>query len=518
MRDILDKLQYITESKGLANRKPGAVFKNSAGDQITFVDLSFFPEGGGRLEPEQLDDAVQQITGQLGDVQWQNTKTGRVGGFAIAQFDSETGPLYFGFFLGEVKSNPVDNNIKNQVGDYRFAGAAAAKTQAKMTPQDLLVNKTNLTVKDIMLQLSESLGTESPLYYVAHQVAMNAGFPIEVTASESLSFTGFRDYFCEILQPIALQNGNYKGNAAEAAQIFFGEPSFKNTTISFDSAKNAGLSDSVLELPDGRYVKVSSKGEKGAEASVKNLLDEVENVQNPELLEKYSDVIDLISTIRESGQAGAPLSLGVRYKIIDESDAEFIKSLRKFKPIPLNSIKDVTVSGVKPSKNIINLALSRNTKNPNSVALYYHLMAAVAHKVADKINDSTNFSQAASEILNNGALVQMYTNAKQSGNKWILEGFKTVYPSKAVTGVVISAGKNYSSTDIKGNFTFKILRNGAKADPDPTETEQATDSTADVDLVKAAEKITSPTKSVLATKKKLDLEPEPDLGRVKRKK
>jgi len=145
-------------------------------------------------------------------------------------------------------------------------------------------------------------------------------------------------------------------------------------------------------------------------------------------------------------------------------------------------------------------------------------MAAVAHKVADKINDSTNFSQAASEILNNGALVQMYTNAKQSGNKWILEGFKTVYPSKAVTGVVISAGKNYSSTDIKGNFTFKILRNGAKADPDPTETEQATDSTADVDLVKAAEKITSPTKSVLATKKKLDLEPEPDLGRVKRKK
>jgi len=142
-------------------------------------------------------------------------------------------------------------------------------------------------------------------------------------------------------------------------------------------------------------------------------------------------------------------------------------------------------------------------------------MAAVAHEVANKVNTSTNFSQAASEILNNGALVQMYTNAKQSGNKWVLEGFRTVYPSKAVTGVVLSAGKNYSSTEIKGNFTFKILRNGAKADPEPTETEQATDDAADVDLSKAAEKIVGNTKSVLQRKLR---EPKSDIGRAKRKK
>ena len=515
MRDILDKIQIIAESKGLANRRPGAIFKNSAGDEITFVDLSFYPDGGGRFEPEQLEDAIQQMTAQVGDIQWQNTKTARVGGFAIAQFDSETGPLYFGFFLGEIKPNPVDNNIKNQVGDYKFAGAAAAKTQAKMTPQDLLTNKTNLTTKDIMLQLSQSLGVDSPIYYIAHQVAMNAPFPIEVEVTDSLSFTGFRDYFCEILQPIVLQNGNYKGNAAEAAQIFFGEPSFANTTISFDDSKNAGLSDSVLELSDGRYVKISSKGEKGAEASVKNLLDEVDNVQNPELLEKYGDVIELIETMRTNGQAGAPLILGIQYGIIDESDAEFIKSLRKFRPVPLNSIKDVDVNGMSPSDNLIKLAMNRKTKKPESLSLFFHLMAAVAHEVANKVNTSTNFSQAASEILNNGALVQMYTNAKQSGNKWVLEGFRTVYPSKAVTGVILSAGKNYSSTEIKGNFTFKILRNGAKADPEPTETEQATDDAADVDLAKAAEKIVGSTKSVLQRKQR---EPKSDIGRAKRKK
>ena len=272
----------------------------------------------------------------------------------------------------------------------------------------------------------------------------------------------------------------------------------------------------MLELPDGRYVKVSSKGEKGAEASVKNLLDEVDNVQNPELLEKYSDVLDLIDTMRTNGQAGAPLVMGIRYGIIDEQDAEFIKALKKVKPLPLESINHMTVSGMNPSNNVINLAMGRKTKKPESTVLYYHLIAAVAHKVAEKINTDTNFSQAASEILNNGALVQVYTNAKQSGNKWILEAFKTVYPSKAVTGVLLSAGKNYSSTEIKGNFTFKILRNGAKPDAEPTETDQATDSAVDTDLSKDAENIVNPNTSILARKKR---EPENlDLGRGKRKK
>lgn len=508
MRDILNQLDILLESTGLANRKPGDIFKNSAGDQITFVGISFTPEGGGKLDPEQLRDAVAMATTEAGDIQWQNA-AGRAGGFAIASFDSETGPLHFGFFLQEVKPNPKDNKIKNVIGDYKFAGAAAAKTQAKMTPQDLLTNKTNLTVKDIMLQLSQSLGIDSPLYYIAHQVAMNAPFPIEVEVSGDLSFTGFRDYFCEILQPIALQNGNYRGNASEAAQIFFGEPSFAGTTISFDDSKNAGLSDSVLELSDGRYVKVSSKGEKGAEASVKNLIEEVDNVQNPELLEKYSDVLDLIDTMRSSGQAGAPLVLGVRYGIIDESDIDAIRNLKGSAPVPIDKLSSLPISN-----KLKKLGLERKTKRPDSVSVYYHLIAAVAHKVAEKVNQETNFSQAASEILNNGALVQVYTNAKQSGNKWILEGFKSVYPSKAVTGVVLSAGKNYSSTEIKGNFTFKILRNGAKPDSEPTETDQATDSAVDIDLVRSAEKIVSPKKSVLVRKKR-DTE-NPDIGRAKR--
>jgi hypothetical protein len=56
-----------------------------------------------------------------------------------------------------------------------------------------------------------------------------------------------------------------------------------------------------------------------------------------------------------------------------------------------------------------------------------------------------------------------------------------VYPSETFTGVLLDAAKAYMSTQGKGNYTFKILKNGAtekdlamldaetdtKPDPDP---------------------------------------------------
>lgn len=50
-------------------------------------------------------------------------------------------------------------------------GKAAAKTQAGLTPQDLLTNKNNLDIAGIMNQLATKLGTDNPLYYVAHHIA-----------------------------------------------------------------------------------------------------------------------------------------------------------------------------------------------------------------------------------------------------------------------------------------------------------------------------------------------------------
>lgn len=461
MRDILQKLETLTESTGLAGRKAGDVFRTTDGDEIVFDNIKFYPAQGGRLEQEELDRILMQASSETNNsVNWLNNKSVRTGGFAIATFNGPDGPLYYGRYLESIKPNFTDNYVPNQVGDFRFAGKAAAKAQAGLTPQDLLTNKIDLTASDIVSQLEKSLGSDNPLYIVANRLASGEPLPMTFDAPEGVSFSAFRDYFCEILQPIALQRGQYTGNAGEAAEIFLGG-SFDGTVISFDDSKTAGLSDSIMTNEEGKTIKVSSKGGKGATASTSNLINSVNELaatpNGQKLLDKYADTIEILREVQKQGQAGAPLYLGVKYGIIDEQDAETIRGLKKMGPVQLDKIGQLDIS-----KNLIKLARGRNTDNPDSVNLYYHLIAAIAHKAAEEVNDKTDFSKAAADILNNGALVQVYTEAKESKGQWILNEFGTEWPSNSTKGVYLSAGKTYYSTGIKGNFTFKIDRGQGK--------------------------------------------------------
>ena len=79
MRDLLNLLDNVlTESVGLANRKPGTLFANPQEDQLTFQGLEFYPEGGGAYDtPEEFQEALTQVCQQLGidsgKIRWTNS-------------------------------------------------------------------------------------------------------------------------------------------------------------------------------------------------------------------------------------------------------------------------------------------------------------------------------------------------------------------------------------------------------------------------------------------------------------
>ena len=197
MRDILDKLENLSESTGLANRKSGDVFRDGEGNEIVFNNIKFFPEQGGKLEPKELDMVIRQVSDELSsDIQWLNNRSPRSGGFAISSFSSPEGELFFGRYLESIKPDFTGNYVPNQIGDYRFAGKAAAKIQSGLTPQDLLIDRIDLTVEDILKQLASKLGTDNALYQVAYKLAMGEPLPMTFDAPKEESFTGFRDYFC----------------------------------------------------------------------------------------------------------------------------------------------------------------------------------------------------------------------------------------------------------------------------------------------------------------------------------
>ena len=85
------------------------------------------------------------------------------------------------------------------------------------------------------------------------------------------------------------------------------------------------------------------------------------------------------------------------------------------------------------------------------------MVSSIAYKVCNEINLKTNFSEAAADILNHSAFVQMYTLATKSKDQFVINGFNTIWPSKLFTQVTLEAQKSYSSTSSSGGkLVFNI--------------------------------------------------------------
>lgn len=469
MRDILDKLTTVVESKGIANRKAGAVFADSEGNEITFQNIRFFPEGGGRFEsPEALQTAVNQVTSQLGtqpiETNWFR-KTG-TGGFGVAEFRDANGePLFFIRYFKDINPDPTQNYWDNQtgLGTYRYKGAAAVKTQSNATPQDILTDLDNLTASDILQQV-EAKFPGSNLVLVTRHLVGGGELPFSFAKPVEMDIAAFQDYFCELLQPIALQTGQYDGEAAAAAATFLPEDGFAGTTISFGSSKTEELSDSIMTAPDGQSIKVSSKGGSGATASVVNILNAYEELlktkEGQKLSKKLQSTIDTLTTIRQLSMSEGPLVLAIENEMITPEDAEFVRQLKKQAPVPL----DTFVKSKRVPPEIKKLAKKRNTKNPDSVNMYYHVMASIAFEVADYINNHTSFGKDAATILNNSALIQVYTKVSARGQQWTLQKFGSRWPGSLISQISLDPSKAYYSTGIKQKFTFSVNASKAKQD------------------------------------------------------
>ena len=485
MRDILNLLDtvVITEGVGLSNRRPGDLFKNPEGDVIVFQSLDYYPENGGNYRDlTDAEETVQQVADSVGiapeQIKWTNQPPARrqlagegggYAGFGIATFmDQATNkPYYLGRWFKTINPNRALNNFAHEYipGGFKFASKAGAKENAGYTPTDVLTQFQNNTPETIMNQVVAKFGQDSDMVVATATFMQASKFPVTFTKG-SINFTAFRDYFCEMLQPVALVMGKpVKGNAGDAATIFFGPGSgYGDATISFNNSKNTGLYDSLLISPDGKQIKLSSKGKSGANASVVNLLKSIQELQvapkGKKLLEKHKDVVELLQTVKNGGHVGGALDLGVQYGIIDKDDVLTIQQLKQFGP------KDKLNWG--KNKKLEQMYMSRTPKNWERVIPLEHMLSVVAYRVADYVNKNTNFGQAASEILNHSALVQMYTEATETADTISITGFRAVYPSETVTGVLLDASKAYMSTQDKGNFTFEILKNGAKeSDLDP---------------------------------------------------
>lgn len=465
----------LLESRGLGARRPGEEFVavNDPNLRIYIDSVNFYPEEGGQFENQaELQDKLKSVTAALKKAKSTVTQISdfkaNTLGFGVATFRTPEGAkLSYIRPFKKIDPDPAQNDWNNQTGipGYRYNSKTAAKGSSGVSPQDVLIKKDDLTSEEVLDQIADHFGRNSPLALLAANIAHGTKFPLEIPAVPGVTFEAFRDYFCEILHPLALQAGTVGGNAQDAVTRFMGS-SIAQTKISYGEGKTEGLSDSILIAPDGAIIKLSSKGGAGAKASVTSLLAAADEVQrtNPKLYKTYKSTIKFIERIKEAGQSESPLMLGVEYGIINEKEAQSIRDMRGQPLMPMEALESMKISA--RLKKMMKAKLPKDTSKVN---MFYHATARVAHTVADYVNKNTNFGKKASAILNNGALVQVYTIATEKKGRWTIKEFNAKWPSEATTGVMLSAEKPYYSTGMKGNFTFAVLRGGAKLPPETEE-------------------------------------------------
>jgi hypothetical protein len=455
------KIEVLVEGRGLAARVPGEQFKNAQGDIIVFQSLDFYPERGQFSSKEEMQAAIAALEAKQ-PIEWTNKPNAGMLAFAIAKFNyAPHGKDYFlGRYYKQISANRVQNDWQHDAipGGFKYQSKAGQKENTGYKPSEILTQFQNNNVDSISRQIIAKFGQSSDEVVALNAFLTANKFPITFPKG-NINMTAFRDYFCEMLQPLALlMDKPIKGNAGEAADIFFGKGGYKDCTISFNAAVTGGLYDSLIVNPQGKQIKLSSKGASGASASVVNLLKSINELKvapkGAALLEKYKVVVEILKDIDAKGHFGAPLKLAVDYKMISPDDATFAMTLKKYGP-------DDQIDWAGHTK-LEALYNGRKARDMRVIIPMEHMISAIAYKIADYVNANTEFGKAASDILNHSALVQMYTNCSETKDTISIDSFNAVYPSETVTGVLLDASKAYMSTQGKGNFTFKILKNGAK--------------------------------------------------------
>jgi hypothetical protein len=289
--------------------------------------------------------------------------------------------------------------------------------------------------------------------------------------------TAVRDDLGETIGPIALVQGMIRSGGAEAARkdILGPQGTFSGSAINFPAAKNNGLVDSYLLHPSGVEIGISSKGEKGASASVKNIADGIVAARAKgmdKLLETYAPQVAVIEKVGTLSSIEFPLVFGVEQDIIDDTTAKTIKQL----------IKSGATSTDDPAVLELMKDIKAKTDNPRYNA-GYHALASLARKVAVNINSDPMFGEACLKFLNTSPIIQLHLNGSDKAGTYTVTGFTSKYPPDFKGTVGLDAGKVYAATGTIGRVSFSYNGGGDKDTDVEADIAPAKTAAPDLDIV-----------------------------------
>lgn len=490
MRDLLNLFDSILmeKSRGLLYRDAGDSFFQGSKDnptaEIVFDKAEYYPSmPGAYVNYEEMAQVGQDLFKQYPAITWSNKPTNASKAFAILTFN---GPAhgektYFGRFFNEIKPDMAGFWKNSELpGGWQLNKAVSLKgSYYKLKPADLFPAKSTFdTPADCVAAMGTRPGTTPDQLANIDKIRpgmdqlLAGSLPVFDNVGDMMS--AVRDDLGETIGPIALVQGMNMGTGAEAARkdILGVKGTYAGSKINFPADKNNGLVDSYLLHPGGVEIGISSKGEQGASASVKNISDGVQTARVKgldELLKSYKPQVEVIDEIGKLSSIDFPIVYGIRQGIIDDATGQEIKQLIK--------------TNTKTNNPAIQDLMSKYNPKPNPrYNVGYHALAALARLVSKNVNADPKFGEACLKFLNTSPIIQLHLTGSEKPDSYKVTGFTSKYPPNFKGTVGLDATKCYAATGTIGRVSFSYNGGGDKdTDVPPPEPEQI--STADLNAV-----------------------------------
>jgi hypothetical protein len=408
-------------------------------------------------------DAYQDLEKKIGNVTPVNALMKSFRAFTLLTLHDETTeqPVYYAKFFQQIRPDMTGAWQNKEIPGFQLDTKTSLKGAYKLKPADLFPGNARFpNINAVWTALQQSEDAKPYLPGLSMLFGSSPEFPKFENAGSKA--TAIRDDLGEIIGPVALIQGLDVGSGAEAArrELNAGKP-WAGSSVNFPSEKNYGLVDSYFVTPSGVEVGISSKGEDGAKASIKNIADGIKFIrtkgtdEQKKMLEQYSEQVDIIDDIGSSSVIGYPLKYGVANGLISTDTAMYIQELIKSGAKNLENFppSNGSQSAIAEVQNLID---SRGAKTGlDNYNVGYNALAALASKVASAIGADPKFGEACLKFLNSSPIIQlhMYTKTNKDDSVDVTK-FVSKYPPNFQGTVILDPSKTYSGTGATGRMSF----------------------------------------------------------------
>jgi hypothetical protein len=447
----------LTESRGVTARAAGEVYTSTTdpNDTLTIQNIDIVvPPGATQFETsEEMLDAVNTAI-PPDEIKIEDNKPTNASKAAIVAtvVDTNDQTQYWIRYIKEVPAAGVHGTWLTLKGYKLDQGTRTESIPIKAT--DIIKDESPRTPAAVAAAVKQGIkGLVANTNHTAVVPVINAAVDLALKGQTAPIKDGAKylnivaKYGGEYLGPIAITQGGVISGDIKDMLTKFKLPSLTGATIVFPQNAQEELIDSILKMPNGVSINVSTKVHKGGGAA--SSLSGVAKQLTPEIIQNYPIGAQIITDLGTLSSVIGPTKAALDLGIINQADYNAVlavgKASRNIKDLKSKRLQQMTLAQ----------GMDAGADQREEYRVLWHVLTAIVNAVITKVNPMPEFQQAMLAALNNNNYLQLITDAKASGNDLTLSyygKFPAVFQGKPQL-----RNKSYFVTGQKGRLGFKLV-------------------------------------------------------------